>query len=83
MADDADITQARMEMEAQLVARQPRKHAMPAPTGRCLYCGDITYEIEPDQPVPADTPLFCSPECRQDWDRERTIRQAQGLHNIN
>lgn len=39
MADDADRTQERMEAEAEMLARQPRRAAMPKPTGRCIYCG--------------------------------------------
>lgn len=69
MADDADATQDRMEVEAALLARERKKPAMPAPTGDCFYCGDLT----------SDTEHFCSTDCRQAWDKENAIRKRQGL----
>ena len=69
MADDADITQDRMEAEAAIIARQVRKPAMPKPNGRCLYCDDPA----------GDHQHFCSTECSQDWQREQSIKRAQGL----
>lgn len=73
MADDADRTQYRMEAEAELLARQPRRAAMPKPTGRCIYCGDLLAETQTH---------FCSTECSQEWQREQTIRRAQGLAKL-
>jgi hypothetical protein len=70
MADDADRTQDRMEAEAELLARQPRLSAMPTPNGRCIYCGELLAETQTH---------FCSTECGHDWQREQTIRRAQGL----
>lgn len=68
MADEADITQARMEAEAELARRYTRPvNALPTPEGQCLYCGDET---------PAH---FCSTDCRHAWDLEHKIRRAQGL----
>lgn len=79
MADEVDMTTERQAIEAQLIARQTRKPAMPAPTGLCLYCMEPTAEIELSEAVPPDTPHFCSVECRQDWDHEHIIKKRQGL----
>jgi hypothetical protein len=67
MADEADMTQDRMEAEAELRRKQTRSDGLPPVTGQCLYCGEATAEH------------FCSTDCRKDWDREQKIRRAQGL----
>lgn len=69
MADIADKTQDRMEIEDLLRGRQKAVQALPAPTGECFYCGELV----------ADNDHFCSVDCRRDWDKERKIRQRQGL----
>lgn len=79
MADEADMTQARIEAEDAMRAKQTPAPALPPATGRCLYCDEPTVVIEIGQTLPDYTPHFCSTECRQDWQRENKIRRAQGL----
>jgi hypothetical protein len=67
MADEADMTQARIEAEDAMRAKQAPAPALPPFTGQCLYCGEATAKH------------FCSTDCRKDWDREIKIRRAQGL----
>lgn len=67
MADEADMTQARIEAEEAMRAKQAQAPALPPATGRCLYCDDITDDH------------FCGTDCRQEWDRERAVRRRQGL----
>ena len=69
MADEADATQERMEVEEAFRRRQRTGPLLPPANGRCLYCSD---------PVD-DGQHFCSIDCRQDWDKEQKIRKAQGL----
>lgn len=58
MADEADIAQAKSELElaAILASRLPEG---PAPTGECLFCGE---PVCPGR-------RWCGPECRDDWQR--------------
>lgn len=60
MADDADITQERLEREmAVLLAR--RRAAGPAPAGACLWCGEpLRYPLR-----------WCGVECRDEWELTR------------
>lgn len=63
--DEADITAIRLEMEMERLLRL-RRACGPAPTGECLWCGEQV----------AAHRRWCSPECRDDWER-RHARQPR------
>ncbi len=56
MADDADLTQERIEHEMEAMLRQRRRAAPPA-CGACLWC---------EAPLP-DGRRWCCADCRDDW----------------
>lgn len=68
MADEADQAQARNERELELLLGARRRSDQPRPMGFCHYCSET---------IAAGLP-FCSPECRDDWQRERRLRSRQG-----
>lgn len=59
MADDADLTQARLERELDGLLRRRRPTAPPA-CGACLWC---------EAPLPAGR-RWCDADCRDAWERE-------------
>ncbi|TSE20593.1 hypothetical protein Talka_00945 [Tepidimonas alkaliphilus] len=68
MADDADLTQARIEREMDGLLR--RRPSAPPPCGACLWC---------EAPLPAQR-RWCDADCRDAWQRfeERAhARQAR------
>lgn len=63
MSDDADITQARAEAEAELRERRPRVRGL-VPFGACYFCAEECAA------------LFCGAECRDDYEiKERALRR--------
>jgi hypothetical protein len=66
MADDVDRATANAELALE-AALQHRKPTLPS-TGYCYYCSDDVH-------VGA---RFCSPECRDDYEREETLRARNG-----
>jgi len=70
MADEADLASEEetafivSALNAQIKSRPKLEH-----TGKCHYC---------DHPV-AEKEHFCDVECKAAWERERKIRQRQGL----
>jgi hypothetical protein len=60
VADDVDLTQAREESLLRFKLQEKRPEG-PAPTGACHNCGDDV----------AEGMRWCSPECRDDWERRR------------
>lgn len=61
--DEADITAERLEREMERLLAL-RRASGPQPTGACLWCGD---------PL-APRLRWCSPECRDDWERDHARR---------
>ncbi len=59
--DDADLTQERLEREADLLLAASRKPSGPAPTGFCLHCGEPVLPLR----------RWCDAECRDEWERGR------------
>jgi hypothetical protein len=68
MADEADIAQARMERELGLILGAKRATDQPEAIGRCHYC---------DEDIGSGL-VFCGSDCRDDWQREKRLRQRQG-----
>lgn len=66
MADDADLTQARLEREMDYLLRQRRPAAALPDTGRCHWCGEATHGGR----------RFCDADCRDDWERAHSRRTA-------
>lgn len=70
MADEADLAADAEELErrhhlyalAKRVAATPKLH----PTGACHWCGQRTPSV------------FCSPECRDDFDLDADSRRRSG-----
>jgi hypothetical protein len=67
MADNADRADVEIERATQQAIKQSRAGAM-RPLGACYWCGDAA--------PPAG--LFCGPDCRDDWQRERDARARNG-----
>jgi hypothetical protein len=67
MPDDADITAARAEVEAEFFARRRRDPCL-VPMGLCYFCQSET-------PV---TFLFCNAECRDDYEIEQRALARNG-----
>ncbi len=66
MADEADRSQDRLELEDEI--RKRYKFVVldgPKATGNCLNCGD---EVDGDR-------RWCSPECREDWGLRNKVRR--------
>lgn len=63
MADEADISQARMEQEEEFRRRAPRRPELP-PKGTCYYC-------DADLPKPKK---FCDRECADGYDFELKMK---------
>lgn len=66
--DEADIAQARMEQEEEWRRRYSRQSPSLPRTGYCHWCGEA---VRGDR-------LFCDADCRDDWERERRMRRANG-----
>lgn len=64
--DELDRAQAREE-EMRADALKKRYPSLPY-TGHCHWCGDIT----------GGGRVFCGPECRDDWQREREAARRAG-----
>jgi len=67
MADDADRADAEIAQATAEAIKRTRQPAM-RPLGACYWCGDTS----PPQG------LFCGPDCRDDWQRERDARVRDG-----
>jgi hypothetical protein len=67
MADDADRADAEIAQATAEAIKRTRQPAM-RPLGACYWCGDTS----PPQG------LFCGPDCRDDWQRERDARARDG-----
>jgi hypothetical protein len=67
MPDDADITQARTEAEAELFRRRKREPGL-LPICVCYYCGS---------PINSGV-LFCDVYCRDDYEREQRLLAFRG-----
>ncbi|MDR1063651.1 MAG: hypothetical protein LBL48_06930 [Azoarcus sp.] len=63
-----DLAQAQQEI-LDAFRIKARKPAAPEATGFCLNCAE---------PLPNGR-RWCSPECRDDWERTDAILRAQGL----
>lgn len=68
MADVADITADRLELEEMLRRQYKRVEDGPAPTGRCHNC---------DEPVEAGA-CFCDADCRADWQDRQNMKRITG-----
>lgn len=68
MADEIDQAQANIEQSLEL-AFKTRKRDSLRPVGRCWYCYEKLVDLV----------LFCSSECRDDWDKEQAARARAGL----
>ena len=68
MADIADITTARQELEEEILRQYKRVEGGPAPTGRCHNC---------DAPVEAGA-CFCDADCRADWQDRQNMKRIIG-----
>jgi hypothetical protein len=67
MADEADQAQAQIEMSI-MTAFQNRRRSNLKPIGRCWFCEEtLTGAL-----------LFCSSECRDDYDRESAAKARAG-----
>lgn len=67
MADDADLTDARIEREMtmRLAELRRQKEALPY-SGQCYWCGESL-------PPPK---RWCDADCRGDWERDHARRRA-------
>ena len=68
MADDADITAARAEVEAEFFTRRRREPGL-VPFGACYYCQSET----------GSGILFCNAECRDDYEIEQRALRRNGM----
>jgi len=73
MTDDIDRAQAR-DLQYQADCERERRYRAARPglpyTGNCHYCGAIT----------GGGRRFCDADCRDAWDRERRLKQMQGVN---
>jgi hypothetical protein len=67
MADEADQAQAQIEMNI-VAAFANRRRSNLRPIGRCWFCEEELTK----------TMLFCSSECRDDYDREQAAKARAG-----
>lgn len=67
MADEADMAQHQIEQSLAL-AFKAREREKIRPIGRCWYCYDKLTDLV----------LFCSADCRDDWDREQKAKARSG-----
>jgi len=68
MADEADLAQAQIEMNIR-AAFENRQRSNLRPIGRCWFCEEALTK----------SMLFCSSECRDDYDREKAARARAGV----
>ena len=68
MADIADITTARQELEEEILRQYKRVEGGPAPIGRCHNC---------DEPLEGDD-RFCDADCRGDWQARQNMKRITG-----
>lgn len=68
MADIADITADRLELEEALRRQLAPVDIGPAPIGRCHNC---------DEPVEAGA-CFCDADCRGDWQARQNMKRILG-----
>ena len=66
MADEADLTQARLEREEALRRRTPPAPILPY-CGQCYWCGEA---LPP-------TRRWCDADCRDDWERDHARRRTR------
>lgn len=64
MADSADISQDRMDLELELARREIASRPKLQPNGWCYNCLDAVAEQK----------LFCDCDCEADWDKRRRMR---------
>lgn len=67
MADEADMAQAQIEQSIEMAFKSRAREAL-RPIGVCRFCRERVGEAL----------LFCSSECRDDWDREQKLRAQAG-----
>ena len=68
MADVADITADRLELEEALRRQLAPADAGPTPTGRCHNC---------EAPLEGDA-RFCDADCRSDWQSRQNMKRILG-----
>jgi predicted nucleic acid-binding Zn ribbon protein len=68
--DDADISQARVEIEDELRRRFQPAYPSLKPKRHCFYC---------DEAVPS-TRIFCNKECAEDYEKEQHLKRIAGTH---
>ncbi len=69
MADEADKANDHMERELAIRIKAARSVKAVETTGHCFFCGeDVGAGVR-----------FCSKDCADDYERERTIRDKHGL----
>ena len=73
--DDADISQPRIDAELALRIEAGRAGERLPFIGKCHYCEKPLDE--PDDPK-APKPVFCDPDCRDDWDHMQARIAANG-----
>lgn len=66
--DDADIAQARMEVEDELRRRVTPQFQRLKPERHCYYCNEV---------VPSNR-LFCNKECAEDFEKEEHLKKIAG-----
>lgn len=66
--DDVDITAARAEREEKYLLAATLRPSGPTPNGECHYCGEMV----------GDEDRWCSPEHRDLWQREASLRNVRG-----
>jgi predicted nucleic acid-binding Zn ribbon protein len=71
MADEIDQAQHQIEQQLEWAMRTRKRENM-APIGRCWFCEDT---LEP-------TRLFCSADCRDDYDRLKRARERSGTKDL-
>lgn len=69
MADEVDITTEREEINIQNAIKASRTAKGPDANGRCHWCDEIV----------SDEHRWCDADCREAWERERTMRKRNGL----
>lgn len=71
MADDID--RAQQETEFLLAAALQRTRPKLRPTGLCLECEEELTTVDGDIPA-----LFCSADCRDDFEKRERMRRING-----
>jgi hypothetical protein len=78
MADHADITGDNDFNEEKLKQHLNRRITDQVPRGNCLFCKEPVPRETDEQGQPKPLKLYCSDDCKEDFEREQLIKGKTG-----